>query len=195
MPDNYLGEIMLFPGTFVPENFLPCDGRSLPIGEYTALYSLIGSTYGGDDRTIFSLPDLRGRVPANANYSDPYFRPLGLRNGVDQVMLAPSQLPAHSHTPTVSWEVSQVASTDNGDIVNPTHGSYLSAGFYDGDGVDYDVEIYTPSQPNTMLANGVLEAQAATTIAGQSQPHNNMQPYLVMNFCICTDGVYPPRPS
>jgi len=194
MADNYLGEIMLFAGKFVPAGFLPCDGRLLNIREYTALYSLLGTKFGGDGRNTFGLPNLCGIVPVGMDSSDSDFQ-WGETGGEPTVTLIQNELPAHTHSATAVLTATQQVSTDNGNIVTPTSNCYLASGFYDA-ATDYDVEIYASQPPDIALApNPVSASVTLQPTTGGGQPHDNIQPFLVMNFCMCTEGNYPSPPS
>lgn len=186
MAEPYLGEIRLFPWGWDPESYTLCDGRILPISQNTALFSLIGNTYGGDGRTTFALPDLRGRVPiaAGINQTFGYTINRGDKNGSETVALTTAQMPAHNHRVT--------ADNSLGKAVSPlTSNTCLWS------------QAATSSPPPTALpVNPFSDATASAQLdpsvidnQGGGQPHQNMQPYLVLNFCIATSGVYPQRPS
>ena len=160
----YLGEIRMFAGDFEPAGWRFCDGRLLAISEYDALFTLIGTTYGGDGQTTFALPDLRGRVPIHQ-----YTTQLGEPRGVESVALISTQAPVHSH---------DLQGTSGPGISNDPSGtvpakSALGAPHYSLGG-------------DTTLAAGALD------IAGGSQPHNNLMPSRCVNFIICIEsGVFP----
>lgn len=150
--DLFIGEIRIFAGNFAPRGWALCNGQVLPIVKNTALFSILGTTYGGDGRTTFALPDLCGKSPmhqgAGAGLSP---RALGESGGAASVALSLNQLPAHSHQ--AMCQVSPYS-----------------------------------SPPDTMMSVQAVQA------AGGGQPHNNMQPYLGLNFIISLQGVFPPRP-
>ncbi len=169
MPSQPLiGNIILFAGNFAPAGWMFCDGQLLPISEYETLFNLIGTTYGGDGQETFALPDLRGRLPLHMGTVGGITYQIGERDGVEQVTLLPQQMPAHSHVPMASRD--GVAST------SPT-GNMLSAGA---------VTMYTNSS-----SNPVAMASSALAPAGGSQPHNNLQPYVCINYIISLFGVFP----
>ena len=164
--DPIIGQIILIGFNWAPQGWALCNGQLLPISQYNALFSLIGTTYGGDGRTTFALPDLRGRVPVHQG-NGPGLTPrvMGEASGTEAVTLTLPEIPMHTHTATVS---AQPASRG---------GTVLAAS----------------GLLNTGPSDLVL---APTTIspAGGSMPHQNMQPYLVMNYIIALEGIYPTRP-
>jgi microcystin-dependent protein len=164
-----LGTIILFAGNFAPKDWLFCDGSILAIAQNTALFSILGTTYGGNGVTTFALPDLRGRVPMQQG-SGPGLttRSLGEQVGTEYVTLLQSNLPAHTHNLLVS------SKTANDDI---PEGQALASG-----------QFYDPSAPSVPLH------QASISVAGGNQPVNNMQPSLALNYIIATVGIYPSRP-
>lgn len=174
MADPFVAEIRIFPFTFAPKGWAFCDGQLLPISQNTRLFSLLGTTYGGDGKSTFALPDLQGRAPMHPGQgpglSD---HDLGEAGGSDTVTLLDGEIPAHAHA--------LLASPDPGD--NTVPGSTTSlAGSIGG-------AIYVGSSPP-------LAAMAAESLqaAGGSAPHDNLQPYLTLNFCIALQGVFPSRP-
>ena len=173
--DFYLGQIFMFAGTFAPRGSAFCDGQILPISTNTALFSLLGTTYGGNGVTTFALPDLRGRVPMGAG-SGPGLTPrtLGERSGAETITLTVNQLPSHTHTATLN--VSTAAAT----ATSPS-GNVLAAA---------EREVYAPSASMVAASASAVTVQAA----GGGQPVSVMQPYLVISFCIATQGIYPSRP-
>ncbi len=169
--DPFVAEIRLFPFTFAPRGWAFCNGQLLPISQNTALFSLLGTTYGGDGKSTFALPDLQGRVPLHPGQGpglSDYF--LGQTGGADTVTLLESEMPAHSHALRVS--------DLDGDLSlgTPTRvlGNSTGAKAY-GSGTD------------------VVLAPQTLQFAGGSLPHNNLQPYLTLNYCIALQGVFPPR--
>ena len=164
MSTPYVGEIRVFGGNFAPVGWLLCQGQLLPIAQYDVLFNLIGTTYGGDGQNTFGLPNLASRIPYHqgAGYV------LGQLGGVEQVTLTQQQLPVHTHAAN--------ASTANGDQAGPA-GNVWAAGTLSG---------YTSTQPANVTMN-----PAALSAAGGSQPHENMPPFLCLNFIIATEGIYP----
>lgn len=172
MSDNFLGEIKLLPYNWPPKNWLPCDGRLLSIASNQALFSLLGTTYGGDGVTTFALPDLRGRVPVHPNVSAGL--PQGSKAGVENVTLVTNNLPAHNHGVS--------AATTQGN--NLTFANNYIAG---GKGSSGDVNLY--AAPNSLQPLN----SATVSNAGGNQPHENCQPSLVLAYCIAVQGIYPSR--
>lgn len=169
MPSQpFIGNIILFAGNFAPSGWMFCEGQLLPISENDALFNLIGTTYGGDGQETFALPDLRGRLPLHMGIGGGITYQIGEQGGVEQVTLTTQQIPSHSHVP--------VASRDGVASTNPA-GNMLSAGA---------VTMYTNS-----LNSPVAMAPSALAPAGGSQPHNNLQPYVCINYIISLFGVYP----
>ncbi|WP_333490319.1 phage tail protein [Hymenobacter yonginensis] len=172
--DPFIGEIMLFAGNFPPRGYAFCEGQLLSISQYTALFSILGTTYGGNGIQNFGLPDLRGRFPMHAGASTgPGLSPhaLGEKAGAESVTLLSSQMPAHTHQ--------MVATTASGTSASPD-GAFLAN---DGRG---------GTQYATGTAGATLAPQSIG-VAGASQPHSIMPPYLGINFCIALEGVFPPR--
>ena len=210
--DAFLATILPFAATYAPQGWADCVGQTMSIQQYTALFALLGTTYGGDGRTTFGIPDLRGRVivgqgqgPGLANYVQ------GQRAGSENVTLTAAQLPAHSHGAT------QAASTVSGGTVvgltlavsqatggheTPQPGEYLAVMVANGENVS--AYIAAASRGNTVplgglsggSISGATVANGAITIAstGNNQPHPNLQPYLVLRYIICIQGLFPPRP-
>jgi microcystin-dependent protein len=172
MPDQpYIADIYIFAGDFPPRGWAFCEGQILPIAQNQALFSLLGTTYGGNGQTTFALPDLRGRVPMHFGQG-PGLSPrnLGESSGSEGVSLLTTQLPPHTHNVT--------ASSDNGVRTGPANGVWASSARSDAQ--------YS-STPDTNMSPAAMGA------AGGSAPHNNMQPYLALRFIIALQGVYPSR--
>ncbi|MCM2357374.1 MAG: tail fiber protein [Geobacteraceae bacterium] len=185
--DPYLGEIKLFPFGLVPQGWVLCDGRQLPVAGNQALYSLLGNAYGGDTRN-FNLPDLRGRVPVHCNYNinpdgkDRILSKYGKGMGAETVTLDNTQLPAHAHQ--VYGEGS------SSDSVSPIS---LSTCLW-AIPIDPTTKQQIPVEPFSTAQVTAKMDSTAITAAGGSGAHDNMQPFLVLNFCIAVQGIYPPRP-
>ncbi len=170
MATPFIGEIRLFAGNFAPVGWAFCDGSLLPIAENEALFNLIGTTYGGNGQTTFGLPDMRGRVPVHQGVGNGLSpRTIGEMGGAEQVTLTPSQMPSHNH---VLNATTTAASTANG-VAGSLTGAAASTNFYGN----------TPG-------GGTLAPQALTTTGG-NQPHNNMAPFLGLNFIISLFGIFP----
>ena len=175
--DPFVAEIIMFAGGFAPRGWAFCDGQLLPMYSNTALYSLMGTTYGGNGTTNFALPDLRGRVaihPGQGPGLSSYI--LGQSDGTESVTLLGSQIPAHAHTGTV-----RVGAEGNGDPTTIASGSFL------GNATDTMYRTVDGGNP----ANAVKGVQ--TDIAGGNLAHPNIQPYLCINFIIALEGIYPSR--
>jgi microcystin-dependent protein len=174
MAQVFLGSLMLVPYNFAPLGFLLCQGQLLPISQFTALFSLLGTTYGGDGKSTFALPDLRGRVPISAGQG-PGLQSydLGQNGGEETVALILSQMPAHSHS-------------FNAGTVPPTT-TTTAANNVMGKGAKQIYNNTTPAQPNAPLSALGLAS------AGGNQIHENRMPTLTMNWIIATQGIFPPR--
>lgn len=174
MADPFLGEIRMFAGNFAPAGWALCNGRLLPISENDALYALLGTIYGGDGVTTFALPNLQGRVAVGLG-TGPGLTTVNIGElaGVESVTLTANQLPSHTH--------SVQASTNVGTTDTPTATTVLSA-------AGPSTTTLTP-----YATSGTLTAMspASTTPAGNSLPHENMQPYLAINYIIALQGVFP----
>lgn len=170
MANPFIGEIRMVGFNFPPQGWAFCDGQLLGIAQNTALFSLLGTTYGGDGRTTFGLPDLRGRVPLHhGGGSGPGLSPysLGQNGGFETVTLTAAQMPSHSH--------SQPCSSDDPNAGSP-------------------VNNVPAAVANPVYANTANSAMAVTGAVGGSQPHENRQPYLAINFCIALQGIFPSSP-
>jgi microcystin-dependent protein len=174
MADPFVAEIRILGSNFAPKGWAFCDGQILPISQNTALFSLLGTTYGGDGKSTFALPDLQGRVPMHPGQGPGLsLHDLGEEAGADTVTLLVSEIPTHAHTVGVS--------PDPGEIATP--GTNLSLARAAG-GQSYQT---------TTNANLTTMAQQTLPPQGGDQPHNNLMPYLTLNFCIALQGVFPPR--
>ena len=180
MSEPFLGQITLYPYAFPPIGWADCAGQLLPIRQYTALFSLLGTTFGGDGVTSFGLPDLRGRagvgagaLPGGTTYA------LGDKAGADAVALTQDQTARHYHA---------LAATSSLGVVNTPGGGLLSQvakGTLQGRDKG---NIYSPGTPNAQLTGSMVVP------AGSQQPHNNMQPSLALRYCIALSGTIPQRP-
>jgi microcystin-dependent protein len=173
MADPFVAEIRIFPFNFAPKGWAWCNGQLLPLSQNTALFSLLGTTYGGDGKSTFALPDLQGRAAMHPGQGPGLsLHDLGETGGSETVTLLESEIPAHSH--------SMKAVSEPGDLADPTGRSVARAG------------TGSPFQTTTNT-NIVQMAPEALAPAGGDQPHNNLQPYLTFYFCIALQGVFPPR--
>ncbi|MGA8223298.1 MAG: tail fiber protein [Candidatus Acidiferrales bacterium] len=168
--EPFLGQIMIVPYNFAPRGWETCDGQIMSISQNTALFSLLGTTYGGDGRTTFALPDLRGRVPIGmgqgpglSNYVQ------GETGGEETVTLTLSQIPSHTHVPQGSPTVANTGSPAGANWAMPR------------------VLLYSSGAPSVGMSGAALGS------TGGNQPHDNMKPYLVMTYVIAVTGVFPSR--
>lgn len=179
MSSYFLGQIKMVGFTFAPRGFAFCSGQILSIAQNTALFSLLGTTYGGNGQTTFALPDLRGRTPVGSASSVGGWQPpvvtLGELAGTETVTLIQSNLPPHTHTAN--------ASTAAGNNRIPSNRSYATS-----TNTAAPIALYAP-------ATGPLVSMAPQSVsgAGSNQPHQNMQPYTAINFCIALVGIFPSR--
>jgi microcystin-dependent protein len=172
MADPFVAEIRIFPFNFAPKGWAWCDGQLLPLSQNTALFSLLGTTYGGDGKSNFALPDLQGRAPMHPGQGPGLsLHDLGETGGSETVSLLESEIPSHVHAATVSQADAISQSPD---------ASLLATGIGIGQ--------YAP--PGALVAL----SPSALAPAGGDQPHNNMQPYLTFYFNIALQGVFPARP-
>jgi microcystin-dependent protein len=180
MSDPFVAEIRIFAGNFAPTGWAMCDGQILSISQNTALFSLLGTTYGGNGQSTFALPDLQGRAPMHPGQNVPGLSDtfLGEEAGEEALTLLQTQIPAHTHdSPVPSF---RSFGSDVGDNKTPTGLIYAK----DGLG---QTAIFGTGASNTTMSPNMLQ------LTGGSLPHNNMQPYLVLNFIIALQGVFPPR--
>lgn len=200
--EGYIGEIRGFAGNFAPRTWALCDGQLLAISSFTALFSILGTTYGGDGRTTFALPDLRGRVPMHTGTGPGLSpRPLGQRSGQEVVTLNTLQMPSHFHAASLSataiGSVTPEYSTDDAANVTPAAGDVpAKAATKPGLGTGVDVAAFGPNA-NTVsgapLPVSLVGGNVTVAPTGGSQFHNNIQPYLVINWIICMTGIFPSR--
>jgi microcystin-dependent protein len=168
MPEPYIGEIRMFGGNFAPNGWMFCDGQLLPISENDALFTLIGTTYGGDGENTFALPNLQSRVPLHPGTFAGQTFTIGEMAGVEEVTLTVQQIPIHTHALVASDAIANTQ-TPGGNVVARGSG-----------------QIYTSNE------SPVLMSSQSVTPVGGSQPHENLQPYLCINFIISLFGVFPP---
>ncbi len=167
MSTPYLGEIRAFAFNFAPKGWALCNGQTLAIAQNQALFALLGTTYGGNGITNFNLPNLQGRSPAHTGGTTGYV--LGQEVGVETVTLTSSQMPAHGHLAYASSGGAQTASPSGNLWANNSHTAFSSA------------------TPDTSLATSAVSA------VGGNQAHENRSPYLVVNYCIALQGIFPSR--
>ncbi|WP_411502275.1 phage tail protein [Brevibacillus centrosporus] len=177
--DPYIGEIRIFAGNFEPANWAFCNGQLLAIRNYTALFSIIGVQYGGDGVNTFALPDLRGRAPIHQGQGPGLTpRTIGEEVGSPTATLNVNQIPAHTHMPQA---VNEYGNTNNPD------GAVWAKAAQQGKFVKKDTPLYSNAAPDSSMDPRI------TATTGMGLPHNNMQPYLGINFIICLQGVFPSR--
>ncbi|OON68234.1 hypothetical protein B0919_13840 [Hymenobacter sp. CRA2] len=180
--EPYVGEIMLFAGNYEVQNFAFCSGQILSIAQNTALFSILGTTYGGNGQTTFGLPDLRGRVPMHFGQGPGLTNHiLGERAGSENTTLIQSNMPAHLHT-VLGGGISSATATTN----SPIGAVPAVLTGTDVNGETVDVKGYAPTATGNYPGGN-------TGIAGSSTPFSTMQPYLALNYQICLYGVYPSR--
>ncbi len=172
MADPFVAEIRIVGFNFPPKGWAACNGQILPISQNTALFSLLGTTYGGDGRSTFALPDLQGRAPMQWGQGPGLsLHDLGETGGSETVTVLASEMPAHTHNLR--------AVNDVGDINDPTNNSIARS---------TGASVYNAANSPLVPLSGLAVGQS-----GMSQPHNNMQPYLTLMFIIALQGVFPPR--
>ncbi|MDZ4812662.1 MAG: tail fiber protein [Pseudomonadota bacterium] len=175
MADPFVAEIRIFPFNFAPRGWAWCDGQLLPLSQNTALFSLLGTTYGGNGKSNFALPDLQGRAPMHPGQGPGLsLHDLGETGGSETVSLLESEIPSHTHAFQTTTE-------------DGTQGT-LTAG-----GVTVATSVNGTLYQTVTTANLVQMNASAIAPAGGDQPHNNMMPYLTFYFCIALQGVFPPR--
>jgi microcystin-dependent protein len=178
--DPTLSEIRIFAGNFAPLSWAFCNGALMSIAENTALFSLLGTTYGGDGQTTFALPDFRGRIPIGTGQGGGLsYYDLGEVSGSETVTLISTQIPTHNHAATAT--VALKANTSAGGSQPTPGGGYSSIAGGD---------LYAATHNGV---GGATTFMLTIGIAGQSQPHDNMMPYLAMNYIIAVEGIYPSR--
>lgn len=175
MGSPFIAEIRMFAGNFALKGNAFCNGQIMPIQQNTALFSLLGTTYGGNGISTFALPDLRGRMPIGVGFPAGLTqRALGEQGGVENVTLILAEMPAHTHIPQ--------ASSAAGTQASPAAGVWATSG---GGRTPPPLYVAPPAS--------VAMAAAAIGIQGNSLPHNNMQPYLTINYIIALQGIFPVR--
>ena len=175
MSEPFIAEIRIFAGNFAPRGWAFCNGQLLPVSQNTALFSLIGTTYGGDGRTTTALPNMQGHAPMHPGRGPGLTsRQLGQSGGSETITLSEAQIPDHTH--------SLQASTDESEFDgSTTPGGHVTAVMEDG------TNLYAAANNLQPLASSAVEN------TGSSTAHNNMQPFLAMNFIIALTGLYPSR--
>lgn len=175
MADPFVGEIRIFAFNFAPTGWAFCQGQLLPLSQNTALFSILGTTYGGDGKSTFALPDLQGHMPMHPGQGQGLSeRYLGEMSGSETVTLLTSEIPSHTH------DIHPAKAADASvNMASPSASASIGV---------------APTRAFTsQAANLVQMAPTQLGMAGGNQPHNNMPPYLALNFCIALQGVFPPR--
>jgi microcystin-dependent protein len=199
--DTFIGQIIMFAGNFAPRDWAFCDGELLPISQNQSLYSILGTTYGGDGRTTFGLPDFRGRVPIGQGQGNGLTtRRMGEQIGIEDVTLSTAQMPIHSHAAettisgssvTAKLKASSAEGTTNVPLNNylakPSNIGLQSINMYDSSA---DIEMASDAIEIDLSA---VTANTTSDDTGGNSAHNNIQPSLVMNYIICVNGIYPSR--
>ena len=174
MSDQFLAEIRIFPFNFPPTGWAFCNGQLMPISQNTALFALLGTYYGGDGKSTFALPDLQGSAPMQPGQGQGLSeRFLGEMSGVESITLLQTEMPVHTHAFQANGAPATLNAPDNGRAIARSSGGNVYKS-----GVNPDVQMNL--------------SQFAP--AGGGLPHNNMQPYLALNFCIALQGIFPQRP-
>jgi len=182
--DPFIAQIIMFGGTFAPRGWAFCNGQLLSIAQNQTLFSILGTTYGGDGRTTFGLPDLRGRAPVHAGNGPGLSpTPLGKKGGLETVALIESEMPIHTHGAT-----GKVKTGPDTDLTDVSEGNLLA---HEARGGGNALEIYTSSAGSSYMADDSTEISVSS--AGGGQPHENRMPYTAINFIISLQGVYPSR--
>ncbi|MDK2766238.1 phage tail protein [Sphingomonas sp.] len=196
MATPFIGQLLTVGFNWAPRNYATCSGQILSIAQNTALFSLLGTTYGGNGQTTFALPDLRGRVAIGQGQGGGLSnRTLGEMAGTENTTLLSTQMPQHVHSlsgVTGTLNAVDVKATEQ----SPQAGAYLARGVDSAPMPDSIPEIYLPAaqgDPATKVPLAGVNVAGNTAIAGGSQPFSTMQPYLVLNPCIALQGIYPSR--
>jgi len=186
MADPFVGEIRAFGFNYAPMNWAFCSGQSIEISQNQVLFCLLGTYYGGDGVRYYQLPDLRGRVAIGQGrgpgLSD---RNLSQTGGQERVTLTANQMPSHSHAITHSLKAELRCSDSSGKNTSPVDATIAEA----------ENNAFNDDSPNQDMKSGsvTLEGDITAQNSGDSLPHDNMQPYLVINYCIALNGIFPPR--
>jgi len=177
MAEPFIGEIHIYPYSYPPYNWADCNGQQMPLTQYQALYAIVGSTFGSDNRTYFNLPNLMGRLPMGQGTGPGLTpRPYASTGGDYTVTLSEGQMANHNHTLSFEREVTEMAAP-SGNYPGVFLEGSVGTNLYDANGT----------------SDAVNMSPLALGVTGGSQPHANMQPYMVLRFCIALDGVWPSR--
>lgn len=186
--EPFIGQITMVGFNYAPQGWALCNGQTLPISQNQALFSLLGTYYGGDGRTTFALPDLRGRAPVHQGQGHGSHYSMGQQGGREEETMSTPQMPAHNHPIQITeanieahvgegrGESADSKTPDGSLLGNPTESIY-----------------YKDKGPNVSLSNSAISVEAQSGNTGESQPVSKMQPYTTVNFIIALQGLYPPR--
>ena len=176
MSDPFVAEIRIFPFNFAPTGWAFCNGQLIPISQNTALFSLLGTTYGGDGKSTFALPDMQGNAPMQPGQGQGLsLRDLGEASGTDAITLLVSEIPIHNHSVLTDPFPADKSVPAPDQVLAPSTGGAL----------------YVTAASNPPLSQMAFQSLPP---AGGGLPHNNLQPYLTLNFCIALQGIFPARP-
>jgi len=195
MSDPFIGQIMMVGFNFAPQSWALCNGQLLPISQNTALFSLIGTNYGGDGRSTFGLPDLRGRAPIHQGQGPGLSaRNMGQAGGIESVTLSQLEMPSHTHNANLNLNVSVTSA------LKASAGLGGGTATAAGNALGQIETIYSENTPDQTMDAASIDSTVtdggsgvAVNPAGGSRPHQNMQPFQVVNFVICLYGIFPPR--
>ena len=181
MSDQFLAEIRIFAGNFAPKGWQFCNGQILPISQFAALFSLLGTSFGGDGRTTFQLPNLQGCCVIDAGQGPGLTQyAVGESGGSASVALTAQELPVHPHDFMVKASSDATTASAGGNVYEKPN--------FNAQGSTGAIFAYTQTAPGATRLNA-----NAITVSGSSAPHNNMMPYLTLHFCIAMQGIFPPR--
>jgi microcystin-dependent protein len=179
MASPFVAEIRIFGFNFAPTGWALCNGQILPISQNTALFSLLGTMYGGDGKSTFALPNMQGNVPINQGQGPGLSqRFIGENGGAETVTVLVSEIPAHNHNFVGTTANSSTVTSSGNQVANGFTGNFQSS---------VQVKMYSTAAPNSLMNPNAIG------ISGSSLPHNNLMPYLTLNFCIAMQGIFPPR--
>ncbi|MCH8293323.1 phage tail protein [Candidatus Poribacteria bacterium] len=191
--DPFIGQIIMFGGNFAPRGWALCNGQLLSIASNSALFAILGTTYGGDGRTTFGLPDMRGRVSVHPG-TGPGLSPrrLGEKGGTETVTLNTNQIPAHNHSATVNNTVNTTVNAVSTPGNSPSPGGNVWAL-----SSDTDIRTYSTSANNATMRGDAVDVSVSSTATigntGGNGAHNNMQPFLGIHYIIALAGIFPAR--
>ncbi|MCW2596588.1 MAG: phage tail protein [Jatrophihabitans sp.] len=172
--DPFVGEVRAVGFNFAPQGWAMCNGQLMPILQNTALFSLLGTSFGGDGQSTFGLPNLQAQFPVGAGQTESTYYPVGSQDGASRVTLNLANLPPHRHLPTASAEPGSTNAPDNAVWAQPHYGRATDP-------------VYATSGATSAMAASALD------VTGGNAAHNNLPPFLVVNFIIALQGVFPPR--